>query len=200
MSIVTASPTVLADLPAAENSAIEILEWRYVRSLGNVIVSENGKVMSVVADRPDIPPRPLPMRVETNGYVRTNIKGRQYGVHRLVCEAFHGAPPPRHDAAHWNGKRADNRAGNLRWATRRENCLDTIRHGKSMRGERSPMAVLTEVQVRDIRARVPKLPRSSGGKRVKKGALAPLAAEFGVTMNCIRAVVRGYRWPHVSED
>lgn len=71
-----------------------------------------------------------------NGYkivalsdLRAGRKPRTFRVHRLVCEAFHGPPVgERCEAAHGNGVRDDNRAANLRWATRAENMADIKRH------------------------------------------------------------------------
>ena len=39
----------------------------------------------------------------------------------------------------------------LRWATPKENSLDAIKHGATLRGERSPTAKLTEEDVLSIR-------------------------------------------------
>lgn len=55
-------------------------------------------------------------------------------VHRLLLLAHVGpAPTARHQAAHWNNNRADNRLENLRWATRRENAADKRRHAAERR-------------------------------------------------------------------
>ena len=43
-------------------------------------------------------------------------------IHRLVCEAFHGpAPFPRAVVIHINEDAHDNRPGNLKWGTQKEN-------------------------------------------------------------------------------
>lgn len=54
------------------------------------------------------------------GYMRfSNIP-----VHRIVCSAFHGAPPSgSHVVDHIDTNRANNRPENLRWVTRLENVL-----------------------------------------------------------------------------
>lgn len=50
-------------------------------------------------------------------------------VHRLVCRTFHGEPAnPELEAAHNDGVRSNNRANNLRWATRAENLADIPLH------------------------------------------------------------------------
>jgi hypothetical protein len=69
---------------------------------------------------------------EKNGYLTVVLRAdggyKMFGVHRLVCDAFHGAPPsPRHQPDHINGDRKDNRPSNLEWVTPKEN----VRRGRS---------------------------------------------------------------------
>ena len=73
-------------------------------------------------------------------------------AHVLVAQAFIGERPDGFDVAHANGDKIDNRVGNLRYCSRRDNCLDKIEHGTSLRGERAAGAKLTEAQVLAIRA------------------------------------------------
>lgn len=98
--------------------------------------------------------RPMSTR---HGYLFVNLFNdrhikKTFLVHRIVCAAFHGAPPTTlHEVAHWDGDRTNNYAGNLRWATSAENSADLIRHGHSTRGSRQKTAKLTEDQVLEIR-------------------------------------------------
>lgn len=50
-------------------------------------------------------------------------------VHSVVAAAFIGPRPAGLDVDHRNGKRQDNRAENLRYLTRSENCLAGKRRG-----------------------------------------------------------------------
>lgn len=59
---------------------------------------------------------------------RAPVKKTKY-VHRLVAELFLGPPPPNTEVAHKNGNHLDNRADNLKWATRKENSDDKWEHG-----------------------------------------------------------------------
>lgn len=64
-------------------------------------------------------------------WVRLSREGRAYSkvVHRLVLEAFVGPCPPGMEGCHNDGHKQNNRLGNLRWDTPRENQLDTVRAG-----------------------------------------------------------------------
>lgn len=60
------------------------------------------------------------------GYSRTSINRTLYQTHRLVCIAFHGPPPSDHHTVdHIDNDRNNNKADNLRWATRREQRINS---------------------------------------------------------------------------
>ena len=70
----------------------------------------------------------------------------------LVCMTFNGPPPSaKHEVAHGDGSRDNNRADNLSWKTHKENCADKLAHGTAQRGSKNPASKLTEDQVREIR-------------------------------------------------
>lgn len=137
-----------------------------------------------------------------NGYLSMSLwengsQIRKY-VHRAVCEAFYGAPPKGDiHAAHHNGDRADNRAENLSWKSRKANERDKIRHGKSNHGARNGMAKLTVTEVARIKIDLQNAPLSTGGVKFKKYALPNIARKYGVSSNCIRQIADGTRWSNV---
>ena len=138
-----------------------------------------------------------PGSVMSGGYLRvtTTVNGKRttLGVNRLVCEAFHGpAPTPQHEAAHADGDLTNNRPGNLRWATSKQNHADRRRHGTDAIGERNGRALLTDEQVRSIRRRY-----VSGINQHIPGNSQQLAERFGVTQNLVTAIVRREAWPHL---
>lgn len=115
---------------------------------------------------------------------------RKRAVHVLVCTAFHGPrPSPEHQAAHWNGNKAENTEANLRWATRPENGQDMVRHGKSLLGQRHPLAKLSDDAVRTIAA-------STGTRGIGR----TLAAQFGVSESLVSMIRSGRHRPHLSSQ
>lgn len=115
----------------------------YINALGHTIKQRVRKLS------------PLP-----SGYLRVTLSRDgvlwTQTVHRLVLEAFIGLPPEGAQACHSNGNNADNYLENLRYDTPKNNCADRTRHGRGSmmfeKGEAHPQAILTETEVREIRA------------------------------------------------
>lgn len=162
-------------------------------------VSSDGAVRSVdrVLDKSDGTRQPRRGQLLTptpsgKGYLSVMLRfaKRRY-VHSLVCEAFHGPrPSDSHEAAHGNGDRLDNRASNLRWATKPENQQDSIRHGTkwshpigTQRATDNPNAKLTWDIVREMRR------RHADGESERR-----LAAEFGIGKSQAHNVLSGKSW------
>ena len=83
-------------------------EWK---EIDGITVSNMGRV------KPNVGPVRTPVPSKSQTYAKfQNIK-----FHRLVCRAFHGEPPtPSHTPDHINRNRGDNKASNLRWASKAE--------------------------------------------------------------------------------
>ena len=60
-----------------------------------------------------------------NGYRRIKLNGKLYAAHRVAWYLHTGEDPGSMDVDHINGDRDDNRAGNLRLATRSQNMKNT---------------------------------------------------------------------------
>ncbi len=162
--------------------------WRPVAGLeGLYEVSDFGRVRGFKAPRGlRREPRVLTKRTDRNGYQQAHLykstRRVAASVHRLVLDAFAGACPPDHEAAHLDGDRQNNRAVNLRWVTHSENIGHKRLHGTDPRGERHPSARLTDVQASEIRARF-----AAGEGR------ASLATAFGVTSHHVWQIATGRR-------
>ena len=108
-------------------------------------------------------------------------------VHRLVLFAWTGPPPEGHEARHLDGDRTNNEPPNLCWGSRKDNCFDRERHGKTARGERNGNSKLTVDKVRGIRRM-----RARGAK------LAVIAATYGISQSLVSQVARRIVWKHVD--
>jgi HNH endonuclease len=74
-----------------------------------------------------------------SGYWQCHLgpKGNRpiYSVHKLVLRAFVGEPPSNeYWVAHNDGNKDNNRIGNLRWSTPKENQADKHLHGTAYMG------------------------------------------------------------------
>lgn len=68
---------------------------------------------------------------DRHGYLRVSLGNYDnVYIHRLVCEAFHGAPPASvYQVNHIDCDRQNNRADNLEWCTASENISWGVSHG-----------------------------------------------------------------------
>lgn len=114
---------------------------------------------------------------------------KTFPVHRIVAEAFCGPCPASHECAHENGDHSDNRAENLRWATRAENCQDKIGHGTSLAGEKHNLARLSRRQVIEIYNRY-----HNGESSIE------IAKDFPVEPRQIRSIGQKRKWQSVLAE
>lgn len=99
-------------------------------------------------------------------------------AHRRLCEMVHGpAPGPFYDAAHTCGVRGCMNKHHICWKTKRGNADDRNVHDTHLRGERSPLAKLTNIEADHIRNEI-------GPERV-------LAKIYGVSRQTIRRIKTG---------
>ncbi len=126
------------------------------------------------------------------GYQQVAIKfGSRFvttRVHKMVIETFCGPrPSSRHQAAHNDGSRENNRASNLRWALPEENQADRILHGTDLRGSEISGAVLSEENIPVIRR-----------LREQHVPLSVIARAFMVSESTISLVALGKTWRHAA--
>jgi hypothetical protein len=162
-------------------------EWRSIPSHPDFEASSDGDIRRVTPRRNGHRQDVLRGTVWDNGYryvcIVKGVSG--IGVHCLVCEAFHGPrPTPKHQAAHGDGDHLNNRPGNLRWATPKENDDDAWRLGRHLHGERSPSAKLTAAQVAEIRT-------AAGSSRA-------LATQFKISQRQILRIKNGASWKRAA--
>ena len=120
----------------------EIEEWKPVIGYeGRYEVSNCGQVKSLDSIHRTHRGKMLFQYTQNKGYkyvdLRNEIGRKTFSVHRLVLEAFIELMPKGKQAAHGDGNPGNNFAGNLRWATAKENSGDRKRHGRTAEGEKS---------------------------------------------------------------
>lgn len=123
------------------------------------------------------------------GYIRVCVGDLTQDLAPLICEAFHGIKPSeKHQAAHRDGDKANNRPDNLAWLTQEENYQDQVRHGTDRKGERSGHAKLTKAKVLAIRRAV---------ARGVRGTQRRFARRLGVSETTVSRIILGRTWSHV---
>jgi hypothetical protein len=123
-----------------------------------------------------------PFARDSNGYASVSYDGKTQYVSRIVCERFNGKPPaPKLDAAHGcgNGHLGCINGYHLRWATRSENCVDTLVHGtfKSARLSADDVIAIREL---------------AGTKSHRE-----IAENFGVARRTVCDVIKRNTWGHI---
>ena len=126
-------------------------EWRDVVGYeGRYQVSSMGRVKSL--ERADswgrtVKERILKPSTDHYGYLMVNLcaggKRKMFFVHRLVCQVFHDNPDNKSDVNHINENKTDNRACNLEWSTRKENCNHGTRNVRMAIAKSRPIAQYT---------------------------------------------------------
>jgi NUMOD4 motif/HNH endonuclease len=158
----------------------KVPDWPYeVSSFGRVRRTDSGKILAPVTSIK------YPHITLSDQSVQHNAR-----VHRLVVEAFLGAPPfAEAETAHNDGNSHNSRARNLRWASALENQADRERHATKIVGSAVFGAKLTEADIPAIR------------RRAKLGERYPtIAADYGVSVSTVSLIVLGRIWRHVTDD
>lgn len=126
-----------------------------------------------------------PFSLTEGGYGSMKTDGSSTVVSRKLCEEIYGPQPSdAHQAAHscGRGKQGCVAKAHISWKTKRENEADKISHGTHNRGERHPLAKLTEQQAREILL-------LKGVEQQKE-----IAKLFGVSAATVSSIHRGDRW------
>lgn len=162
--------------------------WRPIPSLPEYLASSDGRIMRLphCGEMPNGSVRHYggepTQGVLTEGRYKFAYRGKNFKVHRLVCEAFAGPPPfPGAVCMHLNEDATDNRAANLAWGTQRENLA----------------APGFRAYLRRRSAR-PKI-NSDQAKAIKYGAMkgSEAAAQYGISTSTVSNIRNGRAWRHI---
>jgi hypothetical protein len=165
-------------------------ELKPIPNFPGYLASASGQIYSVI-HRGRYPtlaptkPRKLKLQVSTGGYlvcalVRDGKRSPRL-VNRLVCMAFHGAPPSGYTASHLNGVNTDNQASNLKWETYSDNLMRKHEHGTDDAGSHNSQATLNHEQVLEVKKFL----------RQKTLGVTQIAALFNVRIGVISKINTG---------
>lgn len=136
-----------------------------------------------------------------NGYYALTLsnEGRKWSVaiHILVALAFLGPKPQGMEVCHNDGNPLNIHVSNLRYDTHSGNLLDKRLHGTDNRGERHPLSVLTEAQVRQVWSlRHKGLMPSEIARMLQDTVLKDLRRPYLTVLK----ILRGEAWKHLIRD
>jgi hypothetical protein len=167
--------------------------WRPTLDSASYEVSDHGRVRRAAPGPGTMPGKILNPSPDHHGYPSVWLmeRGKRIPrkVHKLVADAFLGPKPsPLHEVAHWDNDRSNPRLSNLRWATKKENHADKLRHGTSNRGERHGLARLTADGIRQAVANI------ANGSTIRNQA-----ERLGVHRETLGKALRGESWAWLAK-
>lgn len=171
-------------------------EWKAIPCTSGVyLASSMGEIRRAKKLSVGRPVRAASVQIgKSGGYALVNIqfgdKWRVVTVHSLVAEAFIGVRPHGLHINHKDGNKLNNAASNLEYVTRSENMKHAMAFGlwspPRATGERNAKATLVADDVRKM-----VLLEHDHTK-------AELAEMFSVSRGCVRDILSGHTWSHVT--
>lgn len=167
------------------------VELRIIPGFPSYAISQNGRVWSFPREGSSTYGMWRKSGKDGGGYPKISLWENNFErtihIHRLVLETYVGPCPDGMECCHLNGDKQDNRLENLEWNTRSKNHQDKKKHGTFLNGIKSPLAKLTEEQVRLI------------FNAYHDGAYFQyeLADMLGVSQTEIYRIVTKKRWKHL---
>lgn len=131
-------------------------EWRPIPNYEGLYETSNrGRMVSLRANRGKMRRKILKTPPGNRGYLQVNLyrdgKPRVHNVHRLVAIAFLPKPPNCDVVRHLDGNPRNNNLENLAWGTQKDNVDDTVRCGRTPKGERHWNSNLRDEDILEIR-------------------------------------------------
>lgn len=150
----------------------------YFLTIDDYQINKDGTIFNKKSKRV-LKPQPNDM-----GYLRVQIAGKRYFVHRLVAEKYVPNPNKLPYVNHIDGNHQNNCVDNLEWCSQKYNVNHSIMIGLTPIGESCSWSKLKESDVLYIREHTEIKPYQ-------------LAAKFNVTKSTIRDVRKRKSWKHI---
>lgn len=125
--------------------------------------------------------------IEPTGYGSIRFKKQRYKAHRASWIAHNGEIPDGLLVLHTCDNPKCINIDHLWLGTQKENQEDMTRKGRGRFGEKNGRAILTEQQVRDIRA-------NASNPIITR---AYLAEYYGISLGCLDGILYGNKWKHI---
>jgi len=122
--------------------------WKKIEGYPNYKISSFGRIKSKIILKNILNGKGyLQVNLSSNGKIKISL------VHRLVANAFLKNPKEKPYINHIDNNPKNNHLSNLEWCTQRENLAHCSKQGRKigLRGEKSPVAKLTQKEVDEIR-------------------------------------------------
>lgn len=164
--------------------------WKIVPSFEEYEASNLGNIRRRQTRYGKACKRSLRPSLATNGYLTVSLSAfpirKCRTVHSIIAETFIGPRPCGLDVCHNNSDRLDNRAENLRYATRKSNMHDSVIAGTMHRGERTGISRFTAEQIMDIRF------MKANGERA-----CDIARKYNMHPIHLYQIINGATWKHL---
>lgn len=149
------------------------LEDYEITKMGEVINLKTGRIL-----------KPQP---NNKGYLRVQLCGKRYFVHRLVAEKYLPNPNNLEQVNHKDGNKTNNNVENLEWVSNETNHIHAVKSGLLLSGEKCSWSKLNWDKVNFIREN----PQISAKE---------LAETFGVSVSTIRDVKNYKIWKVINNS
>ncbi|MEK6878301.1 MAG: NUMOD4 domain-containing protein [Nanoarchaeota archaeon] len=155
--------------------------WKDISNYKDIyMVSNFGRVKSLVANKNCHREKLLKTRKSIGGYHQAKLRGKDYYVHRLVCETFIPNPNNYPQTNHKDLNKENNMIENLEWVTGSQNIV----HFVKIKGH--PLAKLRAIDALNIRE-----------KYIKGIKIAEIVKEYNVTRPTIDAIIKRKTYKYV---
>jgi len=139
------------------------------------LITENGEVINKITNHV-LKPQP-----NNKGYLRVNLCGKKYFVHRLVAEKYIPNPYNKEQVNHIDGNKTNNKVNNLEWVTNQENRNHAVKTNLHLCGEQCSWSKLKQKDIDYIRK------NNNIDAKI-------LAQQFNVSISTIKDIINYRTW------